>query len=142
MSYLKIIFVGNLGADPEMRYMPNGQAVTNFSAASNRRWTDKTTGEPREETTWVRVAVWGKLAETVNQYLSKGRKVLVEGRLAPDSATGGPKTFSRHDGTVGTSYEVVASNVTFLDSNGNDNGNGQVVGQAATAEYETDDIPF
>ncbi|MCP4416464.1 MAG: single-stranded DNA-binding protein [Chloroflexi bacterium] len=142
MSYLKIIFVGNLGADPEMRYMPNGQAVTNFSAASNRRWTDKTTGEPREETTWVRVAVWGNLAESVNQYLSKGRKVLVEGRLAPDPATGGPKTFTRHDGSVGTSYEVVASNVMFLDSNGNDNGNGQVAGQAAAAEYETDDIPF
>ena len=142
MSYLKIIFVGNLGQDPEMRYMPDGQAVTNFSVASNRRWTDKTTGEPREETTWVRVAAWGKLAETVNQYLSKGRKVLVEGRLNPDPATGGPKNFTRHDGTVGTSYEVVASNVTFLDSSGNGNGNGQVAGQPAAAAYEADDIPF
>ena len=76
--YQKVIIVGNLGTDPEMRYMPDGTAVTNFSVATNRRWTDRATGEPREETTWFRVSVWRQQAETANQYLSKGRQVLVE----------------------------------------------------------------
>ena len=64
--YQKLIIVGNLGQDPEMRYMPDGQAVTNFSLATNRRWTDGPTGQPREETTWFRISVWGKQAEGRN----------------------------------------------------------------------------
>jgi len=83
--YQKIIVVGNLGRDPEMRYMPDGTAVTNFSIATNRRWTDRTTGQPAEETIWFRVSVWGRQAETANQYLSKGRQVLIEGRLVAAS---------------------------------------------------------
>ncbi|MCA9962146.1 MAG: single-stranded DNA-binding protein, partial [Anaerolineales bacterium] len=89
--YQKIILVGNLGRDPEMRYMPDGTAVTSFSMATNRRWTDRASGQPVDETTWFRVSVWGRQAETANQYLSRGRKVLVEGVLVPDRATGGPK---------------------------------------------------
>ena len=76
--YQKLTIVGNLGQDPEMRYMPDGQAVTNLSVATNRRWPDRATGEMQEEVTWVRVSVWGKQAEAANQYLSKGRQVLVE----------------------------------------------------------------
>lgn len=144
--YQKIIVVGNLGGDPEMRYMPDGTAVTNFSMATSRRWTDGGTGEPREETTWFRVSVWRKQAETVNQYLSKGSKVLVEGRLRPDTS-GGPRTFTRHDGTVGASFEITADTVRFLSTREEDGSyaaGGDAGEQAApaAAAAEEDDIPF
>ncbi|MBK8904414.1 MAG: single-stranded DNA-binding protein [Anaerolineaceae bacterium] len=142
--YQKIIVVGNLGSDPEMRYMPDGTAVTNFSLATNRRWTDGATGQPRDETTWFRVSVWRKQAEVANQYLSKGRKVLVEGRLRPDPVSGGPRTFTRQDGTVGASYEITADSIQFL--GGREEGGGSYEGggdeyQGAPAAEE-DDIPF
>jgi single-strand DNA-binding protein len=142
--YQKIIVVGNLGGDPEMRYMPDGGAVTNFSLASNRRYTDRN-GQPVDETTWFRVSVWGKQAETANQYLSKGRTVLVEGRLRPDPQTGGPRTYTRQDGTVGASYEITADTFKFM--GGRDSGEG---GGSRADNYdsggggaqEEDDIPF
>jgi single-strand DNA-binding protein len=141
IMFHKIIFVGNLGRDPEMRYMPDGQAVTNLNVACNRRWTSQATGEQAEETTWYRVSVWGKQAEACNEYLEKGRQVLVEGRLRPDPATGGPRLWQRQDGSVGASFEVVASSVQFLGSNGNGNGNGHGDDYPAGAQEE-DDIPF
>ncbi|MFQ5401561.1 MAG: single-stranded DNA-binding protein, partial [Anaerolineae bacterium] len=95
MSYQSITIVGNLGRDPEMRYLENGQAVTNLNVACNRKWTDKATGEAREEVTWFRVSVWGRQAEAANQYLQKGRQVLVEGRISPDPNTGSPRLFTR-----------------------------------------------
>jgi single-strand DNA-binding protein len=88
--YQKIIIVGNLGGDPEIRYQPDGTAVTSFSLATNRRWKDGN-GQDVDETTWFRVSIWGKRAEAANQYLQKGSKVLVEGRLKPDAATGAPR---------------------------------------------------
>lgn len=139
--YQKIIIVGNLGRDPEMRYMPDGTAVTNFSVATSRRWTDGQSGEPREETTWFRISVWGRQAETANEYLAKGRQVLVEGRIRPDPQTGGPRTFTRQDGTVGASYDVTADSVRFIggrDESGydvDDSGEGP-------AAQEEDEIPF
>ena len=136
MSYQSITIVGNLGREPEMRYMQDGTAVTNLNVACNRKWTDKTTGETREEVTWFRVSVWGRQAEAANLYLSKGRQVLVEGRLNPDPSTGGPRLFTRQDGSMGASFELVASRVQFLGSNGNDNGNHEAVAQ------EEEDIPF
>jgi single-strand DNA-binding protein len=143
--YQKIIVVGNLGGDPEMRYMPDGTAVTNFRVATSRKWTDSRSGETRDETTWFRVSVWRKQAETANQYLSKGSKVLVEGRIKPDPQTGGPRLFTRHDGTAGASFEITADTIKFLssreDSGGgsyDDNG-GEYSGSAA---QEEDDIPF
>lgn len=142
--YQKIIVVGNLGSDPEMRYMPDGTAVTNFSLATNRRWTDGATGQPRDETTWFRVSVWRKQAEVANQYLSKGRKVLVEGRLRPDPASGGPRTFTRQDGTVGASYEITADSIQFLggrEDGGGYEGGGEDNYQGSPAAEE-DDIPF
>ncbi len=111
--YHKIIIVGNLGADPEMRYTPTGQAVTNFRMATTRKWTN-TDGGQSEETIWFRITVWGKQAETVNQYLSKGRQVLVEGRLIPDKATGGPKVWTGNDGKPHASFEVTAETVRFM----------------------------
>jgi single-strand DNA-binding protein len=144
----KIIFVGNLGRDPELRYMPDGQAVTNLNVACNRRWNNSVSGEQEEETTWYRVSVWGKQAEACNEYLEKGRQVLVEGRLKPDPATGGPRLWTRQDGSVGASFEVVASSVQFLgNGNGNGNGNGKGNGngrsQHEEPDYEDDEsIPF
>lgn len=138
MSYQSITIVGNLGRDPEMRYLENGQAVTNLNIACNRRWTDKATGEAQEEVTWFRASVWGRQAEAANEYLSKGRQVLVEGRISPDPATGGPRLFTRQDGSVGASFEVVASRVQFLGSNGSGNGR-----DSEEPDYEdTSDIPF
>jgi single-strand DNA-binding protein len=121
--------------------MSDGQAVTNFSVACNRRWNDRATGEQQEEVTWYRISVWGRQAEAANQYLSRGRQVLVEGRLRPDPKTGGPRLWTRNDGSVGASFEVVADRVQFLGSNGNGNGNG--AGQAETdPSFEDDQIPF
>lgn len=144
--YQKIIVVGNLGGDPEMRYMPNGNAVTNFSLATSRRWTDSSSGQPVSETTWFRISVWGRQAETANQYLAKGRKVLVEGRLRPDPQTGGPRTFQRGDGSVGASFEITAESIKFLSSRGDDDyndGGGMGGGYSNQAPaQEEDDIPF
>jgi single-strand DNA-binding protein len=133
--YQKLVITGNLGQDPEMRYMPDGQPVANFSVACNRKWTTQDTGEQQEETTWFRVSVWGRQAEACNEYLEKGRQVLVEGRLRPDPNTGGPRLWTRQDGSVGTSYEMVANQVQFLGSNGSGSPN-------SGAAQEEDDIPF
>jgi single-strand DNA-binding protein len=133
----KVILVGNLGRDPEMRYTPGGQAVTNLSVATNRKYTDSS-GESREETVWFRVSVWGRQAEATNQYLSKGRQVLVEGRLVPDE-NGNPRTWTRQDGSSAASFEVNAQTVRFLGADGAqfDEGPG-----AGPAPESVDDIPF
>jgi single-strand DNA-binding protein len=112
MSYQKLIIIGNLGGEPSMRYTVDGKPVTSFSVATSRKYNDK------EETTWFRVSVWGNQAESCNQYLHKGSKVLVEGRLDPDKATGAPKVFQKKDGSWGASYEVFADTVRFLSSRG------------------------
>lgn len=113
--YQKIIIVGNLGGDPQMRYMGDGTPVTNFSVATNRSWTDSNTGQRVDETTWFRVSVWRRQAEAANQYLSKGQRVLVEGRLRPDE-NGGPRLWTGQDGTVRASFEITADTVQFLSS--------------------------
>ncbi|HUH96239.1 MAG TPA: single-stranded DNA-binding protein [Anaerolineales bacterium] len=138
-----IIIVGNVGRDPEMRYTPAGQAVTSFSVASNRRYSSSN-GEQVNETIWFRVSAWGKQAEICNQYLKKGSKVLVEGRLTPDKNTGGPRIWQKQDGTSGASFEVTAGTVRFLSSRGeSDSGAGATAdtGDMAVAPAE-DDIPF
>lgn len=135
-----IIIVGNLGKDPEMRYTPSGQAVTSFSVATSRQYTNQG-GQPVKETIWFRVSVWGKQAESCNNYLKKGRKVLVEGRLVPDINTGGPKTFTRQDGSVSAAYDVSATTVRFLESKSSE-------GESSSGEMDSapsddgNDIPF
>ncbi len=114
--YQRITIVGNLGGDPEMRYLPNGTPVANFSVATNRRWTGED-GQQQEETTWFRVSTFGRLAEVCNQYLSKGRPVLVEGRMRPDE-TGGPRVWQGNDGQYRASFEVTARTVKFLGGRG------------------------
>jgi single-strand DNA-binding protein len=132
----EITIIGHLGRQPEMRYTPSGQAVTNFSLAANRCYTNGN-GEQVKETIWFRVATWGRLAETCNQYLSKGRLVFVTGRLNPDPATGRPRIFNRQDGSAGASFEITASQVLFLSGRGEDNG---VAGQPI--EDDGGEIPF
>jgi single-strand DNA-binding protein len=135
-----IIIVGNLGRDPEMRYTPSGQAVTSLSVATNRQYTGSN-GEQVKETIWFRVSVWGKMAETCNQYLRKGSKVLIEGRLTPDKNTGGPRIWQRQDGTSGASYEVMANTVRFLSSRGE--GEAPLPGGMDMVEtVPEEDIPF
>ncbi len=141
--YHTLIIVGNLGKDPEMRYTPSGQAVTSFPVASNRKYTSSN-GEQVNETIWFRISAWGKQAEICNQYLKKGSKVLVEGRLTPDKNTGGPRIWQKQDGTSGASFEVNAQTVRFLTTRADSEAGGggaSEAGEMATAPAE-DDIPF
>lgn len=125
----KVMIIGNLGADPEMRYTANGNAVTTFRVASSRNYTSPD-GERREETEWFSVVTWNKLAEMCSQYLQKGRRVYVEGRLKTRSWDG-------QDGQRHFRTEVIASTVLFLDR-----------AQAAPLEggddasLEAEDLPF
>jgi single-strand DNA-binding protein len=137
--YHTIILVGNLGRDPEMRYTPSGQAVTNLNVATNRQYT-ASDGTQVKETIWFRVSTWGKSAETCNQYLRKGSKVLIEGRLVPDPSTGGPRTYTRQDGSPGAAFEVNASTVRFLSSR-DEVDTERSFGEPGGDEVD-DDIPF
>ncbi len=142
--YQTIIIVGNVGRDPEMRYTPSGQAVTSFSVATNRQYTNNN-GEVVKETIWFRVSAWGKQAETCNQYVKKGSKVLVEGRLTADPATGGPRIWTSQDGSSRASFEVSAGTVRFLSSRAESEGGS--TGSAPVAEdggapTNDEDIPF
>lgn len=148
MSYQKITIVGNLGRDPEMRYTPGGQAVTNFSVATNRQYT-ASSGERIKETTWFRVSAWGRQAETCNQYLSTGSQVLVEGRMTPDKDSGGPRVWTRQDGSSAASFEVTAERVVFLSGRGDgaapqggDAGYQSGPEEPAGYSEEEDEIPF
>lgn len=145
--YQTIIIAGNLGKPPEMRYTPQGQPVTAFSVATNRQYTGAN-GQQVKETIWFRITTWGKTAEACNQYLKKGSKVLIEGRLQADPATGGPRVWSKQDGSAGASFEVTASTVRFL-GGGSDEGAGH--NQASQAQMgdtneflgaPEDEIPF
>lgn len=137
MSFHTLIVVGNLGKDPEMRYTPSGQAVTSFSLASSRQYTNSG-GQTVKETIWFRVSAWGKSAEICNNYLHKGSKVLVEGRLVPGE-NGSPRTFTRGDGTTGASFEINAQTVRFLTPKGEGE---PVAGEEADSPAEEGDIPF
>jgi single-strand DNA-binding protein len=132
-----IILAGNLGRDPEMRYTQSGQAVTNFSVAVNDSYTNNS-GERIERTLWFRVTTWGKLAETCNNYLKKGRKVLVEGRIVGDPATGGPKVWEGESGPR-ASFEINASTVRFLSSRAEDDAGYQA---GEPSQVSDEDIPF
>ena len=140
--YHTLIIVGNVGKDPEMRYTPSCQAVTSFSVATNRQYTTGN-GEQVKETIWFRVTTWGKQAEVCNQYVKKGMKVLVEGRLTPDKVTGGPRIWQKSDGSSGSSFEVNASTVRFLSARGEEGAGMPMHGGMDSAEIPPeDDIPF
>jgi len=124
----KIIVIGNLGRDPEMKYTPTGQPVTTFSVASSRKY-KTAAGEQREETEWFNVSAWGKLAETCNQYLIKGKQVYLEGRLKS-------RTYQAQNGETRFSLDISCNEIQFL-------GGGQGQGQGQESEQENaDDLPF
>ncbi len=133
-SVNKIIVVGNLGRDPEMRFTPNGRPVTSFSVATSRRYTTSA-GEQREETEWFTVVTWSKLAEQCNQFLTKGRLVYVEGRLRTH-------TWESQDGQKHSRNEIVADRVSFLDRQAVAPLPGEKVEETGAEELEPEDIPF
>ena len=138
----KVMAIGNLGADPEMRYLESGAAVTEFRIASNRQWKDKD-GNKQEEVEWFRVVTWNKLAEVCSQYLSKGRQVYVEGRLRTRSWEG-------QDGVTRYTTEVIAHEVKFLGGRTDQQGEGAAPTSSgaeptppqARSDIEPDDMPF
>ena len=144
--YQRLVLVGNLGRDPEMRYTPQGTPVTSMSVATSRRY-NTADGQQKQETIWFRVSVWGKQAETVNQYLTKGRKVLVEGYLVGDE-NGSPRIWTDKEGKPRASFDVRAVAVHFMDSKreaaaGPAAANGSVPAEVATEEpAPSEDLPF
>lgn len=144
MSFNKIILVGNLGRDPELRYTPQGTPVCSFSMATNERRRDRTTGENNDITTWFRVTLWGRQAETASQYLTKGRPVYIEGRLRVEEWTD-------RDGKQRYTLEVNATDMQFIGGGARTEESGAVSAKAAAATTESapgageltdDDIPF
>lgn len=141
-DFNQTIITGRLTRDPELRYTPNGQAVASFSIAVNRSWTDGQ-GEKKDEVQYVDIVAWGKQAEFVSQYLGKGRKILVVGRLQN-------RSWEAQDGTKRNKTEIVATEINFMDSKGA--GAGDPSEKAAPAKESTkdegeeeiniDDIPF
>jgi len=123
----KVILVGRLGNDPELRYTADGTAVTNFRIATSDEWTDKATNEKKERTEWHRIVTWRKLAELCSEYLTKGRQVYVEGKLQTRSW--------EKDGIIRYSTEIVASEVQFL-------GPRPESDNVPVPEKEDNDIPF
>jgi single-strand DNA-binding protein len=128
--YQNTVVVGHLGRDPEMRYLPSGTPVTSFSIATTRKWSDAE-GQPQEKTTWFRVSVFGKQAEVCNQYLAKGRLVLVAGEI--DASAWSDKT----TGEARASLELRARTVRFLGGRGE-----RVEGPEAPAAEDEEEIPF
>lgn len=142
MSWHQTIIVGNLGGDPELKYMQNGRAVCNFSVAVTEKWTDRQSNEKRERTTWYRVAVWGPQAESCNTYLAKGRQVLVMGNV---SARG----YMNNNGEPAASLDLTATSVQFLGGaggGGNYEGGDNEYQDDRASNYANpntvDDIPF
>ena len=107
----KVILIGNLGKDPEVRFTPGGQAVANFNIATSESWTDKNTQQKVEKTEWHRIVVWGKLAELCGEYLKKGRQCYVEGRLQT-------REWTDKEGQKKYTTEIVANTVQFLGGGG------------------------
>lgn len=149
MSVNKVILLGRLGQDPELKYTPSGSAVCNFSLATSESWNDKNTGQKQERTEWHRIVVWGKLAELCNQYLSKGRQAYVEGRLQT-------RSWEDQNGVKKYTTETLASTVQFIGGQANA-GAGATTGQnfannneqntpeynvTTDASFAADDIPF
>ncbi|MGD8783808.1 MAG: single-stranded DNA-binding protein [Thioalkalispiraceae bacterium] len=144
----KVILVGNLGKDPEVRYMANGQAVANVSIATSESWKDKNTGEQQEKTEWHRVVFFRRLAEIAGEYLKKGSKVYVEGKLQT-------RKWQDNQGQDRYTTEIIANEMQMLDSRGAAAGSNNNVAsnepppyqenqapQMATAGDFDDDIPF
>ena len=125
----KVILVGNVGNDPEVRYMPNGNAVANVSLATSETWKDKNTGDQQEKTEWHRVVFFNRLAEIVEQYVKKGSKLYIEGRLQTRSW--------EQDGVKRYTTEIVSNEMQMLDSR-----KAEKEEKPVQSDQEGDDIPF
>lgn len=137
MSFNKVILVGHLGRDPELRYTPQGTPVCNFSIATNERRKDKT-GEMQDLTTWFRVTFWGRQAETASQYLTKGRQVYIEGRLRVEE-------YTDRDGRPRYTLEVHGTEMHFIGSRSDEPPVERAAAAGAMAEpaeIPEDDVPF
>ena len=138
MSLNKVMLIGNLGKDPELRFTPNGRAVARFPVATSEQWTDQQ-GQREDRTEWHNVVVWGKQAETCGQYLAKGRQVFIEGSIRS-------RQYDDKEGQKRYITEVIAQRVQFLGGRGEGGGRGASAGgegDAAPAPMpEDDDIPF
>ncbi|EKD74648.1 MAG: Single-stranded DNA-binding protein [uncultured bacterium] len=130
----KVILIGNLGADPEVRYMPSGGAVSTISLATSETWKDKQTGDPQEKTEWHRIVFFNRLAEIAGEYLRKGSKVFVEGRL---------QTRKWQDKTGQDRYttEIVANEMQMLDARGANNNAQAASTNNSTESYSQENIP-
>ena len=113
----KVIIIGNIGQDPEVKYMPSGGAVTNVSIATSETWKDKNTGQPQERTEWHRVVFFNRLGEIAGEYLKKGSKVYIEGSLRT-------RKWQAQDGTDRYTTEIVANEMQMLDGRGDNQGGG------------------
>lgn len=133
-SFNKIMIVGYLGRDPEIRYTPQGQPVCNFSVATTERRKDNT-GEYQDLTTWFKITVWGRQAEVANQYLSKGKQVFVEGRLRQTE-------YTDREGTTRTTLEVNATDLQFLGSRGDGENQSAGRSQSRSQQSDTEDGDF
>ena len=133
----KVLIIGNLGADPEIKYTQAGSPVANLSIATSERWKDKTTGEQKEQVEWHRVVIFGRLAEIAEQYLKKGSKIFVEGKLQT-------RDWEDSEGKKRYTTEVIAREMTMLDSRGDSDGTSQA--SSPTPKQDNDkseeDIPF
>ncbi len=133
-SLNKVMIIGNLGSEPEMRFTPNGKPVTSFRVATNLAYTTPE-GERKEETEWFTVVAWNKLAEQCNQFLAKGRLIYAEGSLKT-------RTWDGQDGQKHYRTEVIASRVTFLDRDRPGSSLTDEKEEAPAGDIEPDDIPF
>ena len=128
MSVNKVILLGRLGQDPELKYTPAGMAVCNFSVATSESWSDKTSGQKQEKTEWHRIVVWGKLAELCGQYLAKGRQAYIEGSLQT-------RSWDAKDGQKKYTTEIVARTVQFIGAPQNATAR---TGDRTSADHEQD----
>lgn len=130
----RVTLMGRLGGDPELKYTPGGTPVANFTVATSKKWTDKD-GNKQEKTEWHRVVIWNKLAELANQYLAKGRQVLLEGELQT-------RSWDDKDGNKRYTTEIVASNLEFIGGAPQNNNQATDPGPSSDASFAADDIPF
>jgi len=133
-SLNKVMIIGNVGSDPEMRFTPSGKPVTSFSVATNRVYTTAD-GERKQETEWFTVVCWNKLAEQCNQFLTKGRLVYAEGRLRT-------RTWETSDGQKHYRTEIIANRVTFLDKQALASLPEDREEEAGTGDVAPEDLPF
>jgi len=157
--FQRVTLIGRVGQDPQMRYTPDGVAVTSFTLATNETisktgfdgkerpcpngWKESYNGNNWELTTWWRVTCWRKLSETVNQYVTKGQQVFVEGQVSGDAVDGSqnPRVWTGNDGVARASFELTAATVKFLGGRG-DASAGPPMGEPPPGDYEEDTLPF